>query len=456
MKFDYQQQKLFSYSQKQDAKNKHNQDSVNNNNTYNNTYEALILENIIGANFNNKDSNLLNDNILPFNNNHILCQNSNQSTSFFQKLKNYEPSQSCQKPEKIRVLPKLPERVLDAPELSDDFYLNILDWSQKNILAIVLGPCIYLWNSETGQNSILTESSENVSSINWMNSGTCLAVGLGNGAVQLWDICKNELLRTMPGHLDRVSALSWSEYTLSSGSRDSKIFNHDVRIKSHVTSTYLGHKYEICGLKWSPDGTQLASGGGDNKICIWDVNRSSNINALLHEMQHEASSGLVESISNIDENLREPLINRQMINTNNSVNMNFAFNHLNLNDPNGDHLSHLNLSNQMHNLSLFNRPNNQMITNNSNSLNNSNNSNANQYLSRHINGLRDLGILLLLTLKLIFTLKIVLILNHCISLRNIGQPSRPWPGALLREEFLQVEVVQRILQLRFGILTWEL
>jgi cell division cycle protein 20 (cofactor of APC complex) len=32
-----------------------------------------------------------------------------------------------------------PERILDAPNLIDDYYLNLLDWSNTNILAISLG-----------------------------------------------------------------------------------------------------------------------------------------------------------------------------------------------------------------------------------------------------------------------------------------------------------------------------
>lgn len=38
-----------------------------------------------------------------------------------------------------------------------------------------------------------------------------------------------------------------------------------------------GHRQEVCGLKWSGDGpgtAMLASGGNDNKVCIWDLRGS--------------------------------------------------------------------------------------------------------------------------------------------------------------------------------------
>lgn len=37
--------------------------------------------------------------------------------------------------------------MLDAPALQDDFYLNLVDWSSNNVLAVGLGNCVYLWNA---------------------------------------------------------------------------------------------------------------------------------------------------------------------------------------------------------------------------------------------------------------------------------------------------------------------
>lgn len=39
-----------------------------------------------------------------------------------------------------------PEKVLDAPEIRDDYYLNLLDWSSKGILSIGLGERVYLYS----------------------------------------------------------------------------------------------------------------------------------------------------------------------------------------------------------------------------------------------------------------------------------------------------------------------
>jgi cell division cycle 20-like protein 1 (cofactor of APC complex) len=38
-----------------------------------------------------------------------------------------------------------------------------------------------------------------------------------------------------------------------------------------VVQQLLSHKQEVCGLKWSFDDKQLASGGNDNKLFVWDM-----------------------------------------------------------------------------------------------------------------------------------------------------------------------------------------
>ncbi len=50
-----------------------------------------------------------------------------------------------------RNIPKVPFKVLDAPALQDDFYLNLVDWSQTNILAVGLGSSVYLWSANTNK-----------------------------------------------------------------------------------------------------------------------------------------------------------------------------------------------------------------------------------------------------------------------------------------------------------------
>ena len=45
-------------------------------------------------------------------------------------------------PKRKRRISKVPFKVLDAPALQDDFYLNLVDWSSQNVLAVGLGSCV--------------------------------------------------------------------------------------------------------------------------------------------------------------------------------------------------------------------------------------------------------------------------------------------------------------------------
>jgi cell division cycle 20-like protein 1 (cofactor of APC complex) len=102
-------------------------------------------------------------------------------------------------------------------------------------------------------------------------------VGTNAGEVQIWDAAKCKKVRMMEGHSGRVGTMAWNHHTLASGSRDRLIFQRDVRAQQHFVSKLVGHKQEVCGLKWSCDDQQLASGGNDNKLLIWNVHSQSPV-----------------------------------------------------------------------------------------------------------------------------------------------------------------------------------
>lgn len=82
-----------------------------------------------------------------------------------------------------RHIPSAPTRILDAPDLLDDYYLNLLSWSDTNVLAVALSQTVYLWNAETGQIDELCNVEDqgpdaHISSVSWIQEGGGhLAVG---------------------------------------------------------------------------------------------------------------------------------------------------------------------------------------------------------------------------------------------------------------------------------------
>lgn len=181
-----------------------------------------------------------------------------------------------------RKIAKAPYKVLDAPTLEDDFYLNLVSWSSQNMLAVGLGSCVYLWSGFTAKVTKLcdlcdepspnSDVGDSVTSVSWSPNGTYCCVGTKAGEVQIWDSIACKRVRTFTGHLARVGALAWNrEHMLASGSRDRSILIRDDRASSRQVGRLAGHKQEVCGLKWSFDDRQLASGGNDNKLLIWSA-----------------------------------------------------------------------------------------------------------------------------------------------------------------------------------------
>ncbi|KAL8704686.1 MAG: hypothetical protein Q9201_002180 [Fulgogasparrea decipioides] len=170
-----------------------------------------------------------------------------------------------------RAISKVPFKVLDAPDLADDFYLNLVDWGSSNILGVGLGPCVFMWNSASGKvNKLCDLQDDIVTSVSWIQRGSHVAIGTNKGLVQIWDAERCRRLRTMTGHSARVGALAWNDHILTSGSRDRLIFHRDVRQPDQWLRRLSGHRQEVCGLRWNSESGQLASGGNDNKLMIWD------------------------------------------------------------------------------------------------------------------------------------------------------------------------------------------
>ncbi|MFQ6651343.1 hypothetical protein Gotur_023702 [Gossypium turneri] len=170
-------------------------------------------------------------------------------------------------------------RVSDAPGLEDDFYLNLVDWSPNNVLAVGL-------------------------EIGWAQCGTHLAVGTNNWPSSDMGCIQLPHCRTMEGHRSRVGVLAWSSSLLSSGSHDKSILQRDMRARDDFASKLVGHKKELhvwnqhsaqpvlkhCehtasvkAIAWSPHRHGLlASGGGATDRCIrfWDAATNTHLSCM--------------------------------------------------------------------------------------------------------------------------------------------------------------------------------
>ncbi|KAL7805483.1 WD40 repeat-like protein [Trichoderma gracile] len=207
-----------------------------------------------------------------------------------------------------RSLPTAPFRVLDAPDLRDDFYCSVLAYSPScQKLAVGLGNVLYIWSKGSGPRAMHGSAASHV----WLTSvafssvqgGKCiLAIGRSDGTLVLKSTY-DALPRFQVQQPFPVSCVSWRPITTLRPSRNP--FNPGIAVQTEdliigddtgvvyyyavewpmgwevTRDTWPGtiyliakislHTQQICGLSWSPNGKLFATGGNDNMCCLFDA-----------------------------------------------------------------------------------------------------------------------------------------------------------------------------------------
>ncbi len=73
---------------------------------------------------------------------------------------------------KTRQVPQKPDKILDAPDFVDDFYLHLLHWSSTNRVAVALATSLFVWNASDGsiEELFARESPDDyVTAVRWVN-----------------------------------------------------------------------------------------------------------------------------------------------------------------------------------------------------------------------------------------------------------------------------------------------
>jgi len=182
-----------------------------------------------------------------------------------------------------RKIPSYPEKVLLIPGLKDDFYLNVLDWSSNDLVGLGVNNnlCILCENLTKMHNLYQFNTENKISCLAFNNEGTSLSAGFSNGHTYLLDNTTSKIIRSFEGHLSKVTCTSWcNSNVFSTGSRDRRVIQRDIRIKSEIVSIFEGHKQEVCGAKWCNNGEYLATGGNDSTVFIWQLQNRSHYKQL--------------------------------------------------------------------------------------------------------------------------------------------------------------------------------
>ncbi|KAK8040024.1 hypothetical protein PG993_008435, partial [Apiospora rasikravindrae] len=208
--------------------------------------------------------------------------------------------------ENIHSIPNEPFRVLDATGLRDDYYCSVMSFcSNCDVIAVGLGNCVYGW-SETSEVSLLNKGRSDgtwVSSLSFSSEGglnSILACGRSNGTVSLVSLLDSEGADELPPVFAELepgpyhSPFSESQQPWRSrpdgkpsggrrcwrcllllgrmASPPWEAAEDNYRGSMTLLACIKAHSQQICGLAWSSDGSQFATGGNDNLCCLYNTN----------------------------------------------------------------------------------------------------------------------------------------------------------------------------------------
>lgn len=102
--------------------------------------------------------------------------------------------------------------------------------------------------------------------------GEHLALACDDRTIRIWDVVSRKLLFSLTGHTGMVTGVAYSPdgRRLASSSEDGTVRLWDAT-SGRELRTYRGHTRGVGSVAFSPDGLRLASAGSDKVVKIWDA-----------------------------------------------------------------------------------------------------------------------------------------------------------------------------------------
>lgn len=174
-------------------------------------------------------------------------------------------------------------REIKTKSITDDFYSNLIDWYNDKIFFAV-EDSIFVHDFYTLETSFVYKIPEtNITSIKGTHNK--IIIGSSMGDLYFFDIPKQKLTKRNY-HTSRIGVIKQETSNLLTGSRDKTINIIDIR-SSKTSHTLKSHTQEVCGIDISKNFLNLATGGNDNKLFIFDYR---NLNyPLVKCSQHKAA-----------------------------------------------------------------------------------------------------------------------------------------------------------------------
>ncbi|NHZ71772.1 MAG: protein kinase, partial [Aquificales bacterium] len=129
----------------------------------------------------------------------------------------------------------------------------------------------WLYNAETLETfGLLQGHLDRVSAVTWSPDGSTLASASWDGTIKLWDVETGEEIGILPGE-DQYLTVDWSPdgELLAAGTWSDIVEVWDVE-SGRLAGELSGHSGSVLHVAWSPDATLLASADDEGIVIIWN------------------------------------------------------------------------------------------------------------------------------------------------------------------------------------------
>jgi WD40 repeat protein len=233
-----------------------------------------------------------------------LIPRANGRTFIFSSNKHEEKSLVFAKPEP-RKITLSEERVLDAPDMSNDYYTHPIAWSVSDFVMIALNPLegglVYTTPAAPTRDKtmVVTHSKQvlgvSVHAVTALGSSQVVS-GWHDGCIRFHDIEGKDsddftYIQTITASNSPIQSLALTgPHTLIAGDRQGYLTRLDFRVPQRVTAR-IHTPSRITGLTY--DGKDLvASGSDDNQVQLWSLNAFTSTPVKSHTTHTAAVKAL--------------------------------------------------------------------------------------------------------------------------------------------------------------------
>ena len=135
---------------------------------------------------------------------------------------------------------------------------------------------VRIWDAQSSQplGEPLAGHGGYVTSVAYSPDGSRIVSGGGDNTVRIWDAQTGQQVgEPLKGHDGYVDSVAYAPdgNRIVSGSRDNTVRIWNVQTGQPLGEPLTGHDGDVASVAYSPDGSRIVSGGRDNTVLIWDA-----------------------------------------------------------------------------------------------------------------------------------------------------------------------------------------